>query len=192
MTTVQNPGSDRRRTLAVAEDAQRIAHLAQELQRNALELEGQSHKLRGTLEALESANEELDRRTSEIASAQAIADAATARLARLQSITAALSNTITQDGVADSVLREAIVALECDAGAVVVTTDEGEQLTLLRQSGSLDSLMRSFTHMQPPRLLGPYADAVENGGPIYLESFGEMLARYPAFLNVSEVESHGA
>jgi len=73
MTTPQNASSDRRRTLAVAEDAQRIAHLAQELQRNALELEGQSHKLRGTLEALESANEELDRRTSEIASAQAIA-----------------------------------------------------------------------------------------------------------------------
>ena len=192
MTAAPNPGSDRRRTLAVAEDAQRIAHLAQELQRNALELEGQSHKLRGTLEALESANEELDRRTSEIASAQAIADAATARLARLQRITAALSNTITQDGVADSVLREAIVALECDAGAVVVTTDEGEQLTLLRQSGSLDSLMRSFTHMQPPRLLGPYADAVEKGGSIYLESFGEMLARYPAFLDVSKVESHGA
>lgn len=38
MTTAPNPGTDRRRTLAVAEDAQRIAHLAQELQRNALEL----------------------------------------------------------------------------------------------------------------------------------------------------------
>lgn len=187
------PGTDRRRTLAVAEDAQRIALLAQELQRNALELEGQSHKLTGTLEALESVNEELDRRTSEIASAQAVADAATARLDRLQSITAALSNTVTQDAVAESVLREAIVALECDAGAVVVVSgDDGEQLSLLRESGSLDPLMRSFEHVHSPQLRGPYADAVENGGPIYLESFEEMRDRYPAFRSASKGESRGA
>ncbi len=192
MTTEQNTGTDRRRTLAVAEDAQRIAHLAQELQRNALELEGQSHKLTGTLEALESANAELDRRTQDIASAQAFADAATARLARLQRITAALSNTVTQDGVADSVLREAIVALECDAGAVVVTTEVADKLTLLRESGSLDPLMRSFKHMRPPRLGGPYAEAVGKRSPIYLESFEEMVERYPAFRHVSKVESRGA
>lgn len=192
MTAAQDPNSDRRRTLAVAEDAQRIAWLAQELQRNALELEGQSHKLRGTLEALESANGELDRRTLEIASAQAIADAATARLARLQRITAALSNTVTQDGVADSVLREAIVALECEAGAVVVTAEDGEELTLLRESGLLDSLMRSFNQVQSPRSPGPYAEAVEKGAPIYLESFEEMVVRYPAFRSINKVESRGA
>ena len=142
---------------------------------------------------LKSVNAELDRRTREIASAQVIADAATARLARLQSITAALSNTVTQDEVADSVLREAIVALECDAGVVVVAPGEGGTgLTLLRESGSLDPLMRSFKHMQPPRSRGPYAEAVEKCGPIYLESFEEMLARYPAFRNVSKVESRGA
>ncbi len=142
---------------------------------------------------LKSVNAELDRRTREIASAQVIADAATARLARLQSITAALSNTVTQDEVADSVLREAIVALECDAGVVVVAPgEEGTGLTLLRESGSLDPLMRSFKHVQPPRSRGPYAEAVEKCSPIYLESFEEMLARYPAFRNVSKVESRGA
>jgi len=142
---------------------------------------------------LKSVNAELDRRTREIASAQAIADAATARLARLQSITAALSNTVTQDEVADSVLREAIVALECDAGVVVVApAEEGTGLTLLRESGSLDPLMRSFKQMQPSRSRGPYAEAVEKCGPIYLESFEEMLARYPAFRSVSKVESRGA
>ena len=140
---------------------------------------------------LKSVNAELDRRTREIASAQVIADAATARLARLQRITAALSNTVTQDGVADSVLREAIVALECDAGAVV-TTEEGEKLTLLREFGSLDALMRSFKYMQPPRSRDPYAETVEKCAAIYLESFEEMLARYPAFLDVSKLESRGA
>src|SRR6476646_7390280 len=43
----------------------------------------------------------IERRASESTSAQAIADAATARLARLQSITAALGNTVTQDAVAN-------------------------------------------------------------------------------------------
>jgi len=160
--------------------------------RNLLRIKAYGDKLRGTLGALESANAELDRRTREIASTQAIADAATARLARLQSITAALSNTVTQDEVADFVLREAIVALECDAGAVVVAAEEGEKLMLLRESGSLDPLMRSFKHLQPPRSLGPYAEAIEKCHPIYLESFEEMVARYPAFQNVSKGKSRGA
>jgi signal transduction histidine kinase/DNA-binding response OmpR family regulator len=160
--------------------------------RNLLRLKAYGDKLRGTLDALESANAELDRRTREIASTQAIADAATARLARLQSITAALSNTVTQDEVADSVLREAIVALECDAGAVVVAAEEGAKLTLLRESGSLDPLMRSFKHLLAPRSHGPYAEAIEKCKPIYLESFEEMVARYPAFQNVSKAKSRGA
>jgi signal transduction histidine kinase/DNA-binding response OmpR family regulator len=160
--------------------------------RNLLRIKAYGDKLRGTLGALESANAELDRRTREIASTQAIADAATARLARLQSITAALSNTVTQDEVADFVLREAIVALECDAGAVVVAAEEGAKLTLLRESGSLDPLMRSFKHLLALRSHGPYAEAIEKCHPIYLESFEEMVARYPAFQNISKGKSRGA
>jgi signal transduction histidine kinase len=164
----------------VAEDAQRIMHLAKDLQRNAVELEGQSQKLRGTLEALETANEELERQASEIASAQASADAATARLTRLQRITAALSNTITPDGVADSVLREAIVALECDAAAVVAIEPDGT-LALLGESGWLDPLMRSFAFQRSDQLRNPYAEAVESGNSIYLESLDRALAGYPDF-----------
>ncbi|MDQ6690240.1 MAG: response regulator [Gemmatimonadota bacterium] len=160
--------------------------------KNLLRIKAYGDKLRATLEALESVNSELDRRTREIASAQALADAATARLARLQKITAALSNTVTQDEVADSVLREAILALECDAGAVVVAAAEGEQLTLLRESGMLDSLMRSFKHLEPPRSVGPYAETIEKCRPIYLESFEEMGARYPAFQTDSKTKSRGA
>jgi signal transduction histidine kinase/DNA-binding response OmpR family regulator len=160
--------------------------------RNLLRLKAYGDKLRGTLAALESANVELDRNTRSIASAQALADAATARLARLQKITSALSNTVTQDGVADSVLHEAIVALECDAGVVVLTPDGDEGLALLRESGSLDPLMRSFKHLQPPRSKGPYAEVVEKCRAIYLESFEEMLARYPAFREVSKIHSRGA
>lgn len=192
MTAARQLDSDRRRTLAVAEDAQRIALLAEELQRNALELQGQSHKLRGTLDALEAANEELDRRSSEIAEAQGIADAATARLARLQRITAALSNTVTQDGVADSILSEAIVALECDAGAVVMASGGDGKPALLREAGSLDALMRSFSHSQSPIARDPYSDTVRMGAPVYLESFEKMLARYRAFSGGTKNGSHGA
>jgi signal transduction histidine kinase/DNA-binding response OmpR family regulator len=160
--------------------------------RSQLRLKAYGDKLRGTLAALSSANEQLDRHTREIASAQALGDAATARLARLQKITAALGNTVTQDGVADSVLREAIIALECDAGAVVVKTEEGEELVLLRESGSLDSLMCSFKGVQPPKSRGPYDEAVKNCRAIYLESFEEMLIRYPAFKSMGKTASRGA
>jgi signal transduction histidine kinase len=160
--------------------------------RNLLRIKAYSDKLQGTLGALESVNEELDRRTREIASAQAVADAATARLGRLQRITAALSNTVTQDEVADSVLREAILALECDAGSVVVAPSPDEKLTLLRESGSLDPLMRSFEHLEIPRSHNPYADAVKNCRAIYLESFDEMVERYPGFQDVPKAESRCA
>jgi signal transduction histidine kinase/DNA-binding response OmpR family regulator len=160
--------------------------------KNLLRIKAYGDKLRGTLDALESVNAELDRRTTEIATAQAVADAATARLARLQSITAALSNTVTQDEVADSVLREAILALECDAGAVVIKNEGGDELTLLRESGSLDPFMRSFKHALPPQSLGPYAQAVGKCRAVYLESFEEMLAQYPAFRDVSRIDSRGA
>jgi signal transduction histidine kinase/DNA-binding response OmpR family regulator len=160
--------------------------------RNLLRLKLSGDKLRATLAALESANEQLDRHTRDIASAQALADAATARLARLQKITAALGNTVTQDEVADSVLHEAIVALECEAGAVVIFTGEGEQLGLLRESGTLDTLMRSFSPALTGEPSGPCAEAIKHCRAIYLESFQEMQAYYPSFRNVPRKDSHGA
>src|SRR6266513_1006973 len=134
----------------------------------------------------------IERRASENASARAMADAATARLARLQSITAALSNTVTQDAVAHSVLHEAIIALECDAGAVVVTIEGQQKLALLREAGSLDPLMRSFEDDQPEWSPGPYTEAVQKCTAIYIESFEEMLMRYPAFRRVDKHDSRGA
>lgn len=193
MIPAQMSSYDRRRAPGVAEDAQRIANLAREFQRNALELEGQVRKLRGTLLALEFANEELDQCAGEIAAAQAISDAATGRLTRLQSITAALSNSVTLEDVADAVLREAIVALECDAGAVVVAAGEGGTvLALLREAGSLDQFMGSFKHDDAAALRGPYADVMKQRGSLYLESIDEMLVRYPMFHNVPRAGSSGA
>lgn len=160
--------------------------------RNLLRIKAYGDRLHRALDSLGAVNEELDRRTREIVATQAIAEAATARLARLQNITAALSNTVTQDEVADSVLREAIIALECDAGVVVLAAAPGERMTLLRDSGFLDPLMRSFKYLRPPLSVGPYAEAIEKCQPIYLESYEEMLARYPAFENVSKGKSRGA
>ncbi|HWJ41333.1 MAG TPA: HAMP domain-containing sensor histidine kinase, partial [Candidatus Limnocylindrales bacterium] len=160
--------------------------------RNLLRIKAYGDKLRHALDTLESVNAQLDRNTKEIASTQAIADGATARLARLQKITAALGNTVTQDEVAHSVLREAILALECNAGAVVVGTAPEEPLSLLHESGALDSLMRSFRHHQPPKTVGPYAETIDTCKPIYLESFEEAIARFPAFEDINKSKSHGA
>ena len=75
---------------------------------------------------------------------------------------------------------------------VVIGPESGEQLSLLHESGALDSLMRSFKHHDPPKSVGPYAEAIETCKPIYLESFEEMAARYPAFEKTSKGKSHGA
>jgi signal transduction histidine kinase len=133
-----------------------------------------------------------DRRASDSPSAQATANAATARLSRLQSITAALSNTVSQDAVAESILREAIVALECDAGVVVVTTEGEDKLTMLREAGSLDPLLRSFGHTRALGAPGPYAEAIKFRAAIYLESFEDMAAKYPEFVRGWRDDSRGA
>lgn len=159
--------------------------------RNLLRVKAHADELRATLGALATLNEELDRRTTAIALAQSFADGATARLAKLQRITAALGNTVNQDEVASSVLREAIVALECDAGAVVISDEEGA-LSLLRESGTLDALMKSFTQTRVAEPCCPYVEAVVNRRPLYLESFEEMFGRYPAFQNVAKTASRGA
>jgi signal transduction histidine kinase/DNA-binding response OmpR family regulator len=160
--------------------------------RNLLRLKAYGDELRATLGALESANRKLDLHTREIAAAQAMSDAATARLTRLQRITAALGSTVTQDGVADSVLHEAIVALECKAGAVVIKSEDESGLTLLREAGTLDSVMRSFSPALAGKSSGPCAEAIEHCRAIYLESFEEMQLRYPAFQRINKADAHGA
>ena len=118
---------------------------------------------------------------------------AEARLTRLQSITAALGNRVTLEGVADAVLREAIVALECDVGAVVVApSDPGTGLALLREAGVLDDFMRSFTQVELLAPRGPYTDVLQRRVPIYVESFDEMIVRYPAFKHVGRAQSNAA
>ncbi|HMG12333.1 MAG TPA: ATP-binding protein [Gemmatimonadaceae bacterium] len=160
--------------------------------RNLLRLKSYGDELRATLGALETANVQLDRRRLEIAAAQALADAATARLTRLQKITAALGSTDTQDEVADSVLHEAIVALECKAGAVIIMPEDGAGLTLLREAGTSDSVMRSFSSAVANGPSGPCAESFKHCRAIYLESFQEMQVHYPAFERVSRNDSHGA
>ena len=100
---------------------------------------------------------------------------------------------MTPNGVAESVLREAIVALECDAAAVVVVpVQHGGSLDLLGESGWLDPLMRSYEHVAHGDDRNPYTEAVENGESIYLESSERALARYPAFRHRSAAGSRGA
>ena len=51
--------------------------------------------------------------------------------------------------------------------------------------------MRSF-ELHTLQSRDPYADAVNHVAPVYIESFEEMLARYPAFQAVSKSVSRGA
>jgi signal transduction histidine kinase len=52
--------------------------------------------------------------------------------------------------------------------------------------------MRSFRHARPPLSENPYAEVVETHRAIYLESYEEMLVRYPGFIGVSKPDSRGA
>ncbi|HEX3868487.1 MAG TPA: HAMP domain-containing sensor histidine kinase, partial [Gemmatimonadaceae bacterium] len=72
------------------------------------------------------------------------------------------------------------------------TSESSGGLKLLRESGSLDSLMRSFADVRPSGVRGPYADAIETRGAIYLESAKQVLALYPAFGAATDVESRDA
>lgn len=100
-----------------------------------------------------------------------------ARILRLQRVIASLSGSLTPEEVAETVLVQAIEALDADAGSVVVTIDE-TRLERMATIGYPADTLDQFGQYELTDPL-PAAEAIQNGEAIWIPSLEAWKKRYP-------------
>ncbi|AUT03022.1 ATPase [Nostoc sp. CENA543] len=115
--------------------------------------------------------------------AKQAAEMAANRTARLQSVTAAFSEALTPQQVADVVVNQGIGALGAVAGSVVLIEAGGKSLKIVEAIGYPDSVRESWASF-PITANVPIAVAARTGKPIFLENIAALASQYPAIANV--------
>jgi anti-anti-sigma factor len=104
--------------------------------------------------------------------------AARERTARLQTITAALSEALSPSDVATTILRVGMPAVGSHMGGVWQVSENGLALVPLAQEGYPDPEMEGWRHLPLSQPL-PMTDALREGEVIYLPTVEEKIARWP-------------
>jgi PAS domain S-box-containing protein len=101
---------------------------------------------------------------------------------RLQALTAALSQAVTEDGVADVVVHHGISALGAAAG-MLVRPAGGGRLDVVRSAGYAPALLEAFGSL-PAEGETPLAEAFRTGEPVLIPSAAAAAQRYPGLAEV--------
>ncbi|MEH2326696.1 MAG: PAS domain S-box protein [Nostoc sp.] len=109
----------------------------------------------------------------------------------LQRITAAFSEALTPQQVADVVVNQGITALEATGGSVVLLTESGTTLKVVQAIGYPQTLINTWTTF-PITASNQIAETVRTGQPIFLENLAAMIARYPDLADVVTVIGNNA
>ncbi|MBN3896729.1 MAG: AAA family ATPase [Nostoc sp. NOS(2021)] len=110
--------------------------------------------------------------------AQKTAERALERIARLQSITAALSESLTPAQVSEVIVEQSMAALGASCVLVALLNESKTELEIVRAVGFKQDLVeawRNFAIDSP----SPLAEAVRTGQPIWAEPIQNRVARYP-------------
>jgi len=110
--------------------------------------------------------------------AKQAAETAADRTARLQMVTAALSEPLTPLQVAEVIVEQSTTALDADAALVALINTEGTALDMVRSVGYE---IKPEETQQPIPLNAPVplAEAIRTGQPIWVEPLETRLTRYP-------------
>jgi len=106
------------------------------------------------------------------------ARASAERMARLQSVTAALAGAVSGDQVAEIIIREGVAALGALEGILCLTSDDGRWLQIVREVGLPSSTLNEWHRFSVD---GPFplSEAVRTGKPVFIENRAEAVARFP-------------
>ncbi|MCC5597939.1 AAA family ATPase [Nostoc favosum] len=110
--------------------------------------------------------------------AQTRAEQALERIARLQSITAALSESLTPAQVSEVIVEQSMAALGASSALVALVNESKTELEIVRAVGYKQDLVntwRNFAIDSP----SPLAEAVRTGKPIWAQATENRVARYP-------------
>jgi signal transduction histidine kinase/ActR/RegA family two-component response regulator len=101
------------------------------------------------------------------------------RLARLQRVTAALSQAASPEDVADAVLRECADAMSATATVVYLLAPNGQSLDLFAQNGHPEDVTEQYRSI-PLEARTPVTDVGRERLPAFFESFDACAEQYPA------------
>jgi len=119
----------------------------------------------------------------EMESARRAAEQAANRTARLQSVTAALSETLTPSEVGERVIDAAISEMAGRSGIVVMLAP-GDRLQIVAMKGESKQFNRSWEAfaVNPPE---PILQAIRRGTPFFASSRDELLREFPALSSLA-------
>ncbi|WP_373528478.1 AAA family ATPase [Nostoc sp.] len=115
--------------------------------------------------------------------AQKIAERALERIARLQSITAALSELLTPAQVSEVIVEQSIAALRASSALVALVNESKTELEIVRAVGYKQDLINTWRNF-PIDSPSPLAEAVRTGQPIWAQATKNRVARYPHLAEV--------
>ncbi|MBG1270290.1 AAA family ATPase [Nostoc sp. WHI] len=110
--------------------------------------------------------------------AQKIAERALERIARLQSITAALSESLTPAQVSEVIVEQSMAALGASSALVALVNESKTELEIVRAVGYKQDLVEAWRHLSIDSP-SPLAEAVRTGQPIWAQATKNRVARYP-------------
>ncbi|MEH2458510.1 AAA family ATPase [Nostoc sp.] len=110
--------------------------------------------------------------------AQKTAEIALERIARLQSITAALSELLTPAQVSEVIVEQSMAALGASCALVALLNESKTELEIVHAVGYNQDLVDTWRHFSIDSR-SPLAEAVRSRQPIWAESRQNRIARYP-------------
>ena len=122
-------------------------------------------------------------------SARHAAEHAASRTARLQRLTAALSQALTLEEISDILTRQGRAAFDASAAAVYLFDAERRTLALVEEDG-FSAHSRAAFAVVPLDAAIPVADVARTGEPLFVGPRADLLARYPALADSIAATKH--
>lgn len=109
---------------------------------------------------------------------QQAALAAADRTARLQAVTAALSQSLTPEQVAEVIVEQGMAALGASSALFALLTEDGTELEIVRALGYKQEIVNAWRRFSVHASV-PLAETVRTGEPVWQEPTKTRVARYP-------------
>jgi len=111
------------------------------------------------------------------------AETAADRTARLQSVTVALSESLTPEQVIEVIVEQSMAVLKATAALVVLVAKDRTELEIVKSVGYQSDLVESWRRFSINTDV-PLAEAIRTGEPVWVEALLERIARYPHLAEV--------
>jgi PAS domain S-box-containing protein len=110
--------------------------------------------------------------------AQQTAERAAERTSRLQRVTAALSELLTPEQVAEVIVEQSMAILEATAALVVLVSNNRTELEIVKSVGYQADLVEAWRRFSINTNV-PLAEAIRTGEPVWIETILDRITRYP-------------